>query len=284
MIRIDAHQHFWKIARGDYFWLTAADHPILHRDFLPNDLLSLLKDARIDKTILVQAAPSVAETEFLLELAAETHFVAGVVGWVDFEASDAAKTIDRLARNRLLLGLRPMIQDIANDAWMLNDRNAPAIAALGANGLRFDALVKPRHLPNLLKFLDRHHELPVVIDHGAKPDIAGGDIHKWEADIRSIARDTRAFCKLSGLVTEARRNCDAADIRPAVDILCAAFGPERLMWGSDWPVVNEARDAAGACEPYARWHTMASDLTAALPAPERHRLFGGTAAEFYGVA
>ncbi len=287
MIRIDAHQHFWKIARGDYGWLTAVDHPLIHRDFLPKDLLPLLKDARIDKTILIQAAPSVAETEFLLELAAEASFVAGVVGWVDFEASDAVKTIDRLARNTSLLGLRPMIQDLADDDWMLSSRIEPAIAAMAANNLRFDALVKPRHLPNLRKFLDRHHGLPVVIDHGAKPDIAHGHTQKWQADIRAIARDTRAFCKLSGLVTEARKNCNAQDIRPVVETLCDAFGSDRLMWGSDWPVVNEAWDSAAASgpKPYAHWqHAMTEELTPSVTGSGHDRLFGGAAAEFYGVA
>jgi L-fuconolactonase len=286
MIRIDAHQHFWRIARGDYGWLTAADHPVIHRDFLPADLLPLLKDAQIHKTILVQAAPSVVETEFLLELSAEAGFVAGVVGWVDFEASDAAGTIDRLARNISLLGLRPMIQDLADDDWMLSARIESALAAMAANNLRFDALVKARHLPNLRKFLDRHQELPVVIDHGAKPDIARGDVHQWQADIRAIARDTHAFCKLSGLVTEARKNCDAHDIRPVVETLCDAFGADRLMWGSDWPVLNEAWDSAGAPkpDPYTRWHAMAEELTRSLTGSARKRVFGGTAAEFYGVA
>jgi L-fuconolactonase len=284
MIRIDSHQHFWRIARGDYGWLTAADHPHIYRDFPPSDLLPLLKDACIDKTILVQAAPSVAETEFLLELAERTPFVGGVVGWADFDAPDAAKTIDRLARNKSLKGLRPMIQDIADDDWMLSRHIAPAIAAMKASGLRFDALVKPRHLPNLRKFLERHHELPVVIDHGAKPDIAHRDIRQWETDIRAIVHETRAVCKLSGLVTEARKKCGTEDIRPTVDILCDAFGAERLMWGSDWPVVNEAWDAIGVPEPYTHWHAMAADLTRALPGAARERLFGGTAAEFYGVA
>ena len=286
MIRIDAHQHFWRIARGDYGWLTAAGHPAIHRDFLPNDLSPLLKNARIEKTILVQAAPSVAETEFLLELAADTSFVAGVVGWVDFEAPDAAKAIDHLARNKFLLGLRPMIQDLADDDWVLSRRIEPAITAMKANNLRFDALVKPRHLPSLRRFIDRHAGLPVVIDHGAKPDIAQDDIDRWEGAIRTIARETRAYCKLSGLATEARKNFDAQDIRPAVDILCDAFGAERLMWGSDWPVVNEAWDTGKSFspEPYTRWHAIAGDLTRSLSGSANDRLFGGTAAEFYGVA
>jgi L-fuconolactonase len=282
MIRIDAHQHFWRIARGDCGWLTAKDHPAIHRDFLPGDLLPLMKDAGIDKTILVQAAPSVAETEFLLELAEKTSFVTGVVGWVDFEASAAAKTIDRLARDGKLVGLRPMIQDLADDEWMVGQGIEPALAALAANNLRFDALVKPRHLRILLKFLDRHSDLPVVIDHGAKPELSHGGIDRWEADIRRIARETRAFCKLSGLVTEARKGSGAEDIRPAVDILCDAFGAERLMWGSDWPVVNEAWESTDP-EPYARWRAMAGELTSSLPRPAKDRIWGGTAAEFYGV-
>ncbi len=292
MMRIDAHQHFWQLARGDYGWLTEEDHPSIYRDFLPSDLLPLLKDGRIGKTILVQAAPSVAETEFLLDLAGNTSFVAGVVGWVDFEAANAPDTIDRLVRNGKLIGLRPMIQDLANDGWMLDSHIDPAIAAMKANGLRFDALIKPRHLRTLLKFLDRHPELPVVIDHSAKPDIAGGGIDRWADDIRRIARNTHAVCKLSGLVTEAHMGFSTEDIRPYVDALLDAFGAERLMWGSDWPVVNEAWRApmlvgSGGIsepEPYASWLAIAEGLTGFLPADERDRLFGGTACEFYGIA
>lgn len=275
-MRIDAHQHFWKVARGDYGWLTTADHPKIARDFLPEDIAPLLAAARVDKTILVQAAPAVAETEFLLQLAAATPFVAGVVGWVELDAPGAPSQIARLAAHGKLVGLRPMLQDLPDDEWMLRPALAPAIDAMQRGGLRFDALVKPRHLPALAEFLDRHGELPVVIDHGAKPDIAGGEIDLWAAYIRHIARDSHALCKLSGLASEAGPGWNSEIVQPYVDVLLDAFGPARLMWGSDWPVLNEVGD-------YAAWLDLAETLTEQLTSSERDAIFGGTAASFYGL-
>jgi L-fuconolactonase len=276
MTRVDSHQHFWRVARGDYGWLTREALPRLYRDFLPTDLKPLIGETGIERTVLVQAAQTVAETEFLLALAREIGFIAGVVGWVDFEAADAQRTIARLAADPKLVGLRPMIQDLPDDRWMLSSKIAPALAAMRENGLAFDALVKPRHLPVLEEFLVRHADMRVVIDHGAKPDIAAGDLKNWAASIRRIAGSTRAFCKFSGLVTEAGSSWSAETLKPFVDVLLDAFGPGRLMWGSDWPVVNEAGD-------YASWHEAASALTRALSSAEQDAIFGGTATEFYGL-
>ena len=275
-MRVDAHQHFWKTARGDYGWLTPTDHPSICRDFLPTDLRPLLKDARVDRTVLVQAAPTIAETEFLLDLAGKTPFVGGVVGWTDFQSEFAAASIARLAGCGKLVGLRPMIQDIADDRWMLSPKLAPALAAMEERNLVFDALIKPRHLPILADFLARYPRLRVVIDHGAKPAIASGGLASWKSGMREIARTSRAFCKLSGLVTEAGRAWSVASLRPFVDALLEAFGAERLMWGSDWPVLNEASDYAG-------WLRAADALTESLSARERDAVFGGTAASFYGI-
>ena len=274
MIGVDAHQHFWRIARGDYGWLPA--HPKIHRDCLPADLTPLLKGADISKTILVQAAPTRAETEFLLGLARETPFVAGVVGWIDFEAPEAAEDVARAAADPLLVGLRPMIQDLPIDDWMLSPALTHVFRAMATAGLRLDALVKPRHLAHLRKFLARHRELRVVIDHGAKPHIRSGEIEHWAREMRAIAQDTPAFCKLSGLATEADEDWSDDDLRPYVDVLLESFGPQRLMWGSDWPVVNEGSG-------FTRWHEAAVALTAHLSPGERDAIFGGTALAFYGL-
>lgn len=275
-MQVDAHQHFWRVARGDYGWLTPADHPLICRDFGPDDLRPLLGAAEVERTVLVQAAPTLAETRFLLELATATPFVAGVVGWADFEASDAAATIEALARDPALVGLRPMLQDLDDDAWILRPALAPALDAMQAARLRFDALVTPRHLPHLARFLAGRPDLKVVIDHGAKPDIADGALASWADAMRAIARDSGAFCKLSGLVTEASVDWTAEQLKPFVDVLVDAFGPARLMWGSDWPVVNEAGG-------YAAWRAAAEALTAQLSPADRARVFGGTAAAFYGI-
>ncbi len=285
MTRIDAHQHFWKLSRGDYGWLTQ-DLPKLYRDFLPEHLAPLLERSGIDATVVVQAAPSNAETQFLLQLAAATPFVAGVVGWTDLESPHAAEKIAELSRHELLLGLRPMVQDLHDDEWLLSSTIAPAIEAMQHARLRFEALVKPRHLPVLLRFLERYPDLPVVVDHGAKPAIASGEIAEWAAQIRTIARNTRAFCKLSGLATEAGPGWTVTALQPYADVLIDAFGPQRLMWGSDWPVLLEAygADDSRTATPYASWHDLATLLTARLSFAERESIFGKTAAAFYGVA
>jgi L-fuconolactonase len=276
-MQIDAHQHFWRVGRGDYGWLTAAAHPAICHDFGPDDLKPLMAAAGVTCTVLVQAAPTAAETAFLLEIARETPFVAGVVGWADLEAPDAAVRIEALAGDPKLLGLRPMLQDLADDAWILKPELAPALDSMQAADLRFDALVTPRHLPHLARFLARRPDLKVVIDHGAKPDIAGGAIADWSAALGAIGRDTSAVCKLSGLVTEAGAGWTTERLTPFVDVLLEAFGPARLMWGSDWPVVNEAGG-------YAAWRAAAEVLTAHLSADDRALVFGGTAAAFYGIA
>jgi L-fuconolactonase len=277
MMRIDAHQHFWKLSRGDYGWLNAKDFPKIARDFLPLDLAPLLAEANIERTILVQAAPSEAETAFLLELAHQTPFVAGVVGWVDFDAADAPDHIAALAADSALVGLRPMIQDIPDVEWMLRAELAAALDAMRRHRLRFDALVKPQHLPVLVEFLERHDELAVVIDHGAKPDISGLGLDQWAMLMRRIARNSHALCKLSGLAFEAGPGWRAQGLKPYVDVLLECFGPSRLMWGSDWPVLNEVGD-------YASWLSACATLTSELTAEEREQIFGTTAATFYGIA
>ena len=272
---IDGHQHFWRVARGDYGWLGPED-PVLYRDFEPDHLQPLLEAAGIDGTVLVQAAPTVAETRFLLEIARTTPFVRGVVGWVDFEAPDVRVTLDALAQEGPLLGVRPMIQDIADPDWMLGDALKPAFEALLDLGLCFDALVLPTHLGKLRELLARYPELPVVIDHAAKPEIAAGRMQPWADDIETIARETHAVCKLSGLVTEAAPDWKVDALRPWAEHLLTSFGPQRLLWGSDWPVV----ELAGGFEP---WRAASLELLAGLGARDRADILGGNAVRFYGL-
>ena len=247
---IDAHQHFWQPERGDYGWLTP-ELPTLYRDFMPADLEPHLQKHGIGGTILVQAAPTIAETEFLLDIAQETSFVLGVVGWVDF--TDAPDQIARLSAHPKMLGLRPMLQDIAEDDWMLRAELAPAFEAIITHDLTFDALVQPRHLPYLRRLLAQYPDLRVVIDHGAKPDIAGGDCAEWENDIAALAKETLAYCKLSGLITEASDHWVADDITPYITHLVRCFGENRLIWGSDWPVLTLAAS-------YEQWLTIANSM------------------------
>ncbi|HEV7256677.1 MAG TPA: amidohydrolase family protein [Bosea sp. (in: a-proteobacteria)] len=276
--RIDAHQHFWQIARGDYGWLTPALGPI-HRDFGPADLAPLLARHGIESTILVQAAPTEAETRFLLGIAAKTRFVAGVVGWADFNAPDIARRIAALAVDPLLVALRPMVQDIEDENWLARPELAPAFEAMIARGLVFDALLKPEHIPAALSMLARHPTLPVVIDHAAKPDLSKpdlvpGDLSAWREGIAALAAHPNTLCKLSGLVTEAASDWTIETLRPVVEHLLATFGPERLIFGSDWPVVTLRAE-------YSRWHDTATALLAGCSAAERDAIFGGNAARLY---
>ena len=271
---IDAHQHFWRPARGDYGWLTPALQP-LYRDYLPADLAPALRRAGIQSTILVQAAPTVAETGFLLELAHANEFVAGVVGWADFEAADVTEQIDALASDEKLVGLRPMIQDIADTGWMLEERLAPAFEAMIDHGLVFDALVLPRHLPALRELVARYPELEMVLDHGAKPPLKRGDLAGWKREIRGLASESPIVCKLSGLVTEAG-SAQPDALREAVDHLLDCFGPARLLWGSDWPVCELV------CS-YDDWRATSLALLAPLDAAQRELILSGTARKTYGI-
>jgi L-fuconolactonase len=270
---IDAHQHFWTLERGDYGWLTPALGAI-YRDFGPEDLRPLLDRHGIERTILVQAAPTETETRFLLDLAARTPFVAGVVGWADFDAPDAPRRIAALAADPLLVGLRPMVQDIADDDWLLRASLAPSVRALIEHGLVLDALVLPRHLSRLAVMIDRHPGLGVIVDHAAKPHIRERRLDPWRADLVAVAARPNVTCKLSGLATEAAVDWTVEDLRPVVEHLLAAFGPQRLLWGSDWPVVN----LAGG---YARWREAALGMLAGLPESERAAILGLNAARVY---
>ncbi|MCP5087826.1 MAG: amidohydrolase family protein [Rhodobacteraceae bacterium] len=270
---IDTHQHFWKLERGDYHWLTPELVP-LYRDFLPKDLKSLLDECGVNSTIAVQAADSEAETEFLLALADENDWIVGVVGWVDLEAPAAVASIERLARHPKLVGLRPMIQDIEDDAWMLRDTLGPAIAAMVANNLTFDALVLPRHLEHLKRFLERYTDLRVVIDHCAKPEIRNHAFEPWASQIREISAIPNVFCKMSGLATEAGQSGEMADLQPYIEHIQKMFGPKRLMFGSDWPVVNLASD-------YKEWFDLALASIKSAPIEDQNLFMTGVALKAY---
>jgi L-fuconolactonase len=272
-MRIDAHHHLWTLARGDYGWLTPDLAPI-YRDFDLSDLAPLLAAGRIDGTILVQAAPTEAETAFLLDIARAAEVVRGVVGWIDLDATDAADRIESLAGQRLLVGLRPMVQDVADDDWLLKQDLMPLLAAMARHRLVFDALVLPRHLPRLVQVVDRHPDLQFVLDHCAKPRLASGGITVWKDDVALLARRPNIVCKLSGLVTEAGSHWQLDDLREAVDHVVFCFGPTRLIWGSDWPVVN----LAGG---YERWLAAAETLLADLSADEKADVFGRNAVRVY---
>ena len=243
---IDAHFHIWRPSRGDYGWLTP-ELGALYRDVALEDWRREARPCGITAGILVQAAPTEAETAFLLQQAADAADVAGVVGWVDLQARDAPQRIAALAANSKLRGLRPMLQDIADPDWILQASLAPALRAMQATGLAFDALVRPVHLPRIAELARRHPGLRIVVDHGAKPDIARGQWSDWQQGLAALAALPGVFCKLSGLWTEAAAGAPVAVLDPYVDEIRDLFGPQRMLWGSDWPVL----ELAGG---YAAWH------------------------------
>jgi L-fuconolactonase len=273
MTRIDAHFHCWQLARGDYGWLTPALAP-LYRDVAVADWQAQAAPLGITGGVLVQAAPTEAETQFLLAQADANPAVLGVVGWVDMLAADAPARIEALARHPRLKGLRPMLQDLPDAAWILQPALEPALRAMAECGLVFDALVKSAHLPHVLTLAGRHPELRMVIDHCAKPDIAAGEWQPWADGIARIANDTRAMCKLSGLMTEAGPRPAPGAVRRWGAHVLQSFGAGRVVWGSDWPVL----ELAGS---YAQWWGEARELLAGLDAAGQAAVTGRNAVGLY---
>ncbi|MCC7701477.1 amidohydrolase family protein [Janthinobacterium sp. GW460P] len=274
-MRIDAHQHCWQLAARGGSW-PPPSLAAIHRDFAPADLAPLLAAHGIAGTVLVQSLPSSADTDYLLALAENTSFIRAVVGWTDLLAEDAPAAIARLASHGKLKGLRPMLQDLDDDQWIANPALAPALAAMVERGLRLDALVLPRHLPALLHCARACPLLPIVIDHAAKPPIAEAEFGRWREDMAQLARLPNVHCKLSGLVTEARSGWHVDDLRPYVAHVLEVFGAQRVIWGSDWPVV----DLAGG---YAAWLAASEALLAHLDQQDRDDIFGLNALRFYGL-
>jgi L-fuconolactonase len=274
-MQIDAHQHYWDPERGDYGWLTP-NLAALYRPFGPADLTALRERAGVERTVVVQAAPTVDETRYLLDMARDEASIAGVVGWVPLLDRDAPALIAELARDPKFKAVRPMLQDLPDDNWIANPALKPAIDALIAHNLAFDALIFTRHVDAFDIFAKRFPALRIVVDHGAKPPIRDGSTgwDAWAESITRVAQLPHVHCKLSGLATEAAPGWTEATLRPYVEHLLAAFGPQRLMWGSDWPVLNMNGD-------YLLWHSVATTLLADLSDADRDAVFGANAAAFY---
>jgi len=272
---VDAHHHLWRTSRGDYHWMSPAV-PVLNRDYLPDDLAPVLRRAGVDRTVLVQAAQTEAETDFLLDLAVMTDFVAGVVGWLDFENPHLPHKLDALLKRPKFVGLRPMLQDIEDDAYILRPQVIANLRHVAALDLPFDILTFPRHLPHVLRALDLVPGLRAVVDHISKPPIAAGRLAGWAEDIARLGGRDRVWCKLSGMVTEAdHESWSPAALRPFVQHVFDAFGEDRVMFGSDWPVCLVAATYAEVL------NALRTILDPALDADGMAKVFGGNASDFY---
>jgi L-fuconolactonase len=273
---VDSHQHFWRYDAREYDWIDD-ELAAIRRDFLPADLARELEAAGVDAVVSVQARQSLDETRWLLELAGENDFVAGVVGWVPLVSPAVGDTLAELTANPRLCGVRHVLQGEADPDFAARRDFNEGLAALRGLGLAYDILIHERQLPAATALVDRHPDQVFVLDHGAKPRIRDGVLSPWRERIRELARRPNVFCKLSGMVTEASlRGWTRASLEPYAEVVLSAFGPSRAMFGSDWPV------CLAACS-YSRWLATVGDLCRALTAGEREMVTGGTARRAYGL-
>ena len=271
-MRVDSHQHFWQWSKG---WFSRPE-PILSRDYLPEDLRPILKAQGMDKTIVVQTSPTVAETDFLLELAETAGFIGGVVGWLDMESAEFPAALEEYCRKRYFVAVRPMLQCLPEEDWILRPKVMESLAVIAQAGVPFDFLTLTEHLPYVLKVLDRIPNLHAVMDHVSKPEIKAGRMQPWQDLMTEVARHPNVYCKLSGMVTEADpENWTLEQLRPYADHVLEQFGAKRVMFGSDWPVCllganyEEVLNASRAL------------VASALGAASEQAVFGGNAASFY---
>jgi L-fuconolactonase len=276
MIRIDAHQHFWKYTATEYGWINE-QMAVLQRDFLPRDLRPLLDDNGFEGSIAVQARQSLEETRCLLELAEQNNFIQGVVGWVDLCSPQLRSQLEELASHKKLVGVRHVVQDEPDDRFMTRPEFQRGIAQLAEFGLVYDLLLHPRHLPVAMQLVREFPAQMFVLDHLGKPAIADGVLEPWQRDIRELAKFPNVSCKLSGMVTEARwKQWKQDDFRPYLDLVLDVFGPSRLMIGSDWPVCTLSAD-------YAHTLGIVLDFVQQFTGSEREGILGGNCGRVYGI-
>ena len=274
-MKIDAHHHFWHYNTQDYGWISD-EMAVLRRDFLPADLKPELDRAGIDRVVSVQARQCVEETEWLLKLAGENDFIAGVVGWLPIASPEFPALLEKFAANPKLRAIRHVVQDEPDDRFILGEAFNRGIDRLLSTHLVYDILIFERHLPYAIEFVKNHSpEQVFVLDHIAKPKIASGEMQPWADNLRKLAAFPNVFCKLSGLVTEADiHNWTPDQLRPYVETVLDAFGPERVMFGSDWPVCTCATT-------YAAWRGLVGDFISRLSEHEQAQIMGETARKAY---
>jgi len=273
---IDSHQHFWQVGRFDYPWMSP-ELGVLYQDFSPGDLQPILEECGIAETVLVQASNSLAETQWLLSLADQNSFIAGVVGWVNLMDDQVEGQLDEFTSHAKFKGVRHLVESEPADDWLTQPQVISGLRSLAARGVRYDMLVHTRHLKHVRTVADSCSDLNMTIDHLAKPPVASGERDEWKKEITMVASYPNVQCKLSGLVTEAdHKSWRPENLRPYVDCVLDCFGAERLMFGSDWPVCLLAAS-------YNQVFESMQELLADLNAADQDRIFGGNAANFYGL-
>ena len=273
---IDCHQHFWQVGRFDYPWMTS-DLGVLYRDYLPDELAPILSRNGIEKTVLVQASNSIEESRWLLNLADENSFIAGVVGWVDLMSADVDAQLSELTTHSKFKGVRHLVESEPEDDWIVQPFVLSGLKRLSTYGLSYDLLVHTRHLKYIPQVAESCPELALIIDHLAKPPIAKNEIDEWSRAFKTLAAYPNIHCKLSGLVTEANwTSWQTDDLRPFVDVALEAFGADRLMFGSDYPVCLLASSYDRVLESF-------QEILASLGDAEREKIFSRNAARFYRV-
>jgi L-fuconolactonase len=275
-MRIDAHQHFWCYSAADYPWIGKGMER-LARDHLPKDLAPLAAAEGIGGTVAVQARQSLEESRWLLELSAADPLIRGVVGWVDLRSTHVEDQLREFAERPKFVGVRHVFQDEADPRFLLGESFLHGIGKLATFGLTYDLLLYPQQLPAAAEFVGRFPEQPFVLDHLAKPRIKAGELAPWRRDLKALAAHGNVLCKLSGLVTEAAwQGWKRADFTPYLEVAIEAFSPERLMFGSDWPVCTLAAD-------YAETMGIVTDVLGGLTAAQREAILGGNATRFYAL-
>lgn len=276
LMQIDAHQHFWKYSPAAYGWISDA-MPELKRDYLPKDLKPLLAENGFEGSIAVQARQDLDETLWLLDLANRNDFIKGVVGWVDLCSPQLPAMLEPLGTQPKLVGVRHILQDEPDDHFMLRPDFRRGIARLHEHGLTYDLLLHPRHLPIAAQLVQEFPRQRFVLDHIAKPRIADGLMEPWARDIRALAKLENVSCKVSGMVTEARwKQWKPGDFRPYLDVVFEAFGTERLMIGSDWPVSTLSSG-------YKETLCLVTEYAKYLTPQEQESVLGRNCARLYGL-
>jgi L-fuconolactonase len=275
-MKIDAHQHFWRYSTQEYDWISP-DMAVLKQDCLPENLLPLLNTVGLEGTVAVQARQTLEETRWLLELAELYPFIKGIVGWVDLRDPELPAQLEEFCTHSSFCGVRHVVQDEADDEFMLREDFLEAIAALAYFGLTYDILIFPKHLPVACRVAERFPDQPFVLDHIAKPLIKDGLLEPWSQEIGRLAVFPNVYCKVSGMITEAHwQRWKAADFVPYLETVFEAFGPERIMFGSDWPVCTLAGTYAQVAE-------IVAGFVQSLSKDEQLAVWGETARRFYGL-